>query len=280
MKKISKIFFLIALPALTIWSCKKDENKIYFEGGTAPVLSSSVSGTIALSNANKDNEAVKLSWTNPAYQFTTGISSQDVTYQLEIDTTGANFTSLKRQIISVSKNLSISFTQNQFNNYLLNQLQLTPVDTHNLEIRVTSFLANSSEPLSSNVLKFTVAPYTIPPAVTPPSSGALFITGNATPGNWQCACGEPELLSQKFTQMSPTLYVLPSIALSGGNSYTFIPVYGSWGVKYSIKTKNDPAEIYGGDFQVGGADILAPPVSGNYKIEVDFQRGKFTVTKL
>ena len=79
--------------------------------------------------------------------------------------------------------------------------------------------------------------------------------------------------------MSATFYTI-NIPLIGGNSYTFLPTYGSWNDKYSIAVKNDPSEINGGDFQWQGNDILAPPASGNYKIDVDFQRGKFTVTKL
>lgn len=260
-------------------SCKKDEHKIFFDGGTNPVLTSSVTTTnLPLSFDNKDNTALTLSWTNPNYKFTTGISSQDVSYQIEIDTAGSNFTSPKRQIISVSKDLSLSMTQSVLNDYLLNQLQLVPAVEHQLEIRVTSFLKNSSEPLSSNVLKYAVTPYAIPPKVAIPASGKLFITGDATPGNWQCACGEAPLLSQQFTQISPTLYEI-TIALTGGKSYTFIPVYGDWAVKYSIAVKNDPNEVNGGDFQLGGNDILAPAASGTYKIEVDFQRGKFSVTK-
>lgn len=266
--------------AASIASCKKDEHKIYFDGGTSPVLTSSVtSDTLPLAYINLNNVALTLSWTNPDYKFTTGISSQDVNYQIEIDTSGSNFTSSKRQTISVNKDLSLSIMQGQMNDYLLNQLQLTPGTPHNLEIRATSFLKNSSEPLMSNVLKYVVIPYSIPPKIAPPASGELFITGNATPGNWQCACGEAPLLSQKFTQLSPTLYEI-TIALTGGNSYTFIPVYGNWNIKYSIAIKNDPNEVNGGDFIVGGNDILAPAASGNYKIDVDFQRGKFTVTKL
>ena len=276
----NRLLILLSLFTIILFSCKKDENKIFYEGGTAPVLTASVNTNIPLSFDNKDKEGTKLSWTNPNYQFTTGISSQDVNYLIEIDTTGSDFSNPQRQSITVSKDLSKTFTQNEFNDFLLNQLVLKPGMSHHIEIRITSSLAGDNAKLASNVLKLTATPYAIPPKVTPPASGTLYITGDATPGNWQCACGEPELTSQKFTQVSPTLYVLPSIALTGGKSYTFVPVYGSWSIKYSIKKKNDPALVNGGDFQVGGEDILAPAASGNYKIEVDFQRGKFTVTKL
>lgn len=279
MKKIINQLFFLSLLVAVFASCKKAENKIYYKGGTAPALTASQTGTIPLSFTTKDQEAVKLSWTNPNYQFTTGISSQNVTYQIEIDTTGSNFTNPSRKVISISSDLSLSISQNDFNDYLLNQLSLAAGMPHNIEIRVTSYLTNNSAPLASNVLKFTVTPYAIPPKVTPPSSGKLYITGSATPGNWMGG-GDPELVSQKFTQVSPTDYVLPSIALNGGGSYLFVPVYGNWNNKYGGGGSNNTNNVYGDDFKPGGGDLLAPPASGNYKIEVDFQRGKFTVTKL
>src|SRR5215471_5762195 len=115
-----KIF--ISLSSLIfLWSCEKEENKVFYEGGTAPVLAANKSGTIPLSFASKDQEAVKLSWSNPDYKFTTGVSSQSVTYQMEIDTTGANFTNPQRKVLSISNNLALSISQNDLNDYLLNQ---------------------------------------------------------------------------------------------------------------------------------------------------------------
>jgi len=278
MKNIIKLLFGTLLMAVTFLSCKKDENQIFYEGGTSPVLSAS-GATIPLSFANSNNEATKLSWTNPDYQFTTGISSHDVNYLIEIDTTGANFTNPNRQSITISKELSRSFTQGEFNGYLLNQLQLVPGVPHNIQIRVTSSLINGSVPLKSNILSFAVTPISIPPVVTPPASGKLYITGSATPGNWMGG-GDPELVSQRFTKLSNTLYELPSIALNGGGSYLFVPLYGDWNNKYGGVGANNTNNVNGDDFKPNGGDLLAPATSGNYKIQVDFQRGKFIVIKL
>lgn len=119
MKKISKFILLSGLIATIIVSCKKDENRIHFEGGTPPALSSSITGNIPLSFVNKDNVALKLMWTDPDYKFTTGLSSQDVSYLIEIDTTGASFTNPKRQTVSVSKEMSKTFTQGELNDFCL-----------------------------------------------------------------------------------------------------------------------------------------------------------------
>ncbi len=280
MKKLVKLFAGALLILTGFASCEKEENKNYFEGGTAPVLTASVTGTIPLSFINKDNEAVKFTWTNPNYQFTTGISSQDVSYLVEIDTAGKNFTSANRVQFAISQSMLRSFTQSDFNDLLLNQLVLVPARTYNIEIRITSTLVNKSVPLTSNTLKFAVTPYAIPPKVAPPASGQLFIVGNATPGGDATGWNNPvPTPSQQFTKVSTTVYEL-TVALNAGKSYLFLPVNGSWTDKYGAIGGNGSNNVNGDDFRDGGGDLLSPAVGGNYKIQVDFQRGKFTVTKL
>lgn len=281
MKNILKLFTLSSLLIMLLWSCKKDEYKDYYLGGKPPVLSAitNTSGdSVKLNYADSSKVGLNLLWTNPNYEFTTGINSQDVNYQIEIDTAGGDFKSAAKKVISVSSDLSYAITEAELNDAMLNQLGLKDSVAHQLEIRVISTIGTSSAvPLISNVFSCSAVPYAIPPKVMPPASGELFITGDATPAGWMGA-GDPPLKSQQFEQVSPTLYEIV-INLKGGASYTFVPVYGNWNSKYSIKVKNDPDEIYGGDFQVNGDDILAPPASGKYKITVDFQRGKFTVVQ-
>lgn len=274
MKKILNILFFSSILALFFGACKKDEYKNYFEGSTAPVLSTTAN-TVKLSYATASEEAVKFTWTNPNYVFTTGVSSQSVNYVLEIDTTGANFTNPNKKSISISQELSLSLTVAEFNDYLLNQLVLKPGMNHNLDVRVKASLANGAVPVYSNVLKLTATPYSIPPKVAVPGSGKLYLVGSASPGGWNNPVPVP---SQEFTKVSETLYEL-TIALSGGNSYLFLPVNGDWGVKYGAMGANNSNNPDGDDFKPGGGDMLAPSTSGTYKIVVDFQRGKFSVTK-
>ena len=275
MKNIFKLSLLsFLLPAL-MWSCKKDENKDYFQGGTPPVLMASATA-INLSFANAANEALKLSWTNPNYQFSTGISSQNVSYIIEIDTTGANFTNPQKLSVAISNDLSTSFTVSQMNDYLLNQLVLKPGIVHNLDIRVKSGLANNTVTLSSNVIKATATPYAIPPKVVPPSTGNLYLVGSATAGGWNNPVPVP---TQQFTQISPTLYEI-TISLTGGQEYLLLPLNGDWGHKYAVPDKTVAGLSSGGDFGFDKSDNFpGPATTGTYKIQVDFQRGKFTVTK-
>lgn len=189
MKKIVKDLVGFILITLTMMSCSKQENKDYLLGSTAPVLTASFNPD-NLSFANADNTALTLSWTNPNYKFSTGNSSQDVTYLVEIDTSGSNFTNPQRQSITVSRDLGESFSGSQLNTYLLNEL-LTPGVPHNLEIRVTASLVNSTAALTSNVVKLTATPYSIPPKVPPPSSGNLYLVEALPPEDGTTPCPHP-----------------------------------------------------------------------------------------
>ncbi|MEO6734311.1 MAG: SusE domain-containing protein [Ferruginibacter sp.] len=276
MKKISQLLCLALLLITVLSSCKKDENRVIFNKGTAPVLSSSIAATIPLAFLNASKEAINLTWTNPEYQFNTGVSSYDVSYQVEIDTTGANFTNPDKKTISISKDLGISISQNDFNDYLLNQLKLVPAMSHNIEMRVKSFLIGNTGILYSNILKFKATPYAIPPKIDPPSTGQLFIVGDATNGGWNNPVPMP---AQQFTKKD-ALHFEITLALNGGKEYLFLPLNGDWGHKYACKKKADQSPN-GGDFGLDlGDNFPGPAASGNYKIEVDFQRGKYTVTKL
>jgi hypothetical protein len=274
MKKIIKNLAGFLFIAIAIASCKKEETKDYLLNSTAPVLTSSFNAA-NLSFANSGNAALTLSWTNPNYQFSTGASSQDVSYLIEIDTTGSNFTNPGRQSISVTKDLGATFTGSQFNNYLLNEL-LAPAVPHNIEIRITASLTNSAAPLISNVIKLTATPYAIPPAVAPPTTGDLYLVGSATADGWNNPVPVP---TQQFTQVSPTLYTI-TIPLIGGQEYLLLPLNGDWTHKYAVPDKTVAGLSNGGDFGFDKSDnIPGPATSGTYKITVNFQTGKFSVTQ-
>ena len=274
-----KNIFRYLLPAfaaiLVFQSCEKDEDKIVFEGGTAPVLTASASGPMVLNRNDANNLALRLNWTNPGYKFSTGISSQNVTYTLQIDTTGANFTNPSRQEISISNDLSKEFTVKDWNS-IFSKMNLLENIPHNIEYRIKAVLGDGSVPLFSNLMKMVVTPY-LYVAVEIPASGKLYITGSATPASWM-GDNAPELLSQKFTQVNNTLYEIV-INLSANNSFLFVPVYGNWSTKYGFDGDGNKNNVNGDNFKLAGNDIKAPSTSGSYKVTVNFKTGKYTVAK-
>lgn len=275
MKNIIRKTLYAACAALLLMvvSCEKEENKIYYEEGTAPVLSSASPTIPTLSVATKDQQALALSWTNPNYTFTTGVSSQDVSYLLQMDKAGNNFTGSTKQEIAISKELSTSMTVAEFNGYLT-KMELEADKPYDIEMRVVSSIKNAVK-LSSNVIKFTgVVPYE-DFAILPPLSNELFIIGDATPAGWGQPVPEP---AQKLTTVKKGLYEI-TINLNGGKSYLFLPVNGSWDAKYGGTGANNTNNPDGDAFKAGGGDLKAPAADGSYKITVDFKIGKYKVVK-
>lgn len=274
MKLISPLLFFLFL-LFAIGSCKKDENKIYYEEGTAPVLTVSTNN-VRLEPGEETNTAIILNWTNPDYQFTTGLSSQDVTYTLEMDTLGANFNSSKKFTTVIAKDLSKTYTVGELNAILGNDmiLQLEPRRNYTLELRLISSIGSAVK-LASNVISLTTKPFAPPPKVALPSSGKLFLVGDASPGGWNNPVPVPD---QEFTKISNTVYEM-TIALNGGKSLLFLPVNGDWGDKYGWDGSNNNNNPDGDNLARGGGDIKVPAADGNYKITVNFQLGIFTVVK-
>ena len=274
---ITKLFF-ISVSLIFLASCSKDETIDTFNGGTAPVLSASVSGTIPLAVATQSNVSVIFSWTNPNYQFATGVSSQNVSYLLEIDTLGANFTNPNKLSISISSNLNYTYLDATLNSALSNQLNLAVGVKHTIQVRITSSISSTTSTatnLVSNVLQFNVTPWAPPPVVAPPASGTLFITGSATPKGWMVGGTPSSVSGQQLTQVTPLLYKI-TLPLTGGQQFLIVPVAGDWSNKYA--TSNASSNPSGDSFSYNAANNFnGPTTSGTYTITFNFQTGKYTI---
>ena len=283
MKHIFQLLFSSVF-IFAITSCEKAENKIFFEGGTPPQLAASTT-TVVLEPGLESNLALVLNWTNPDYKFTTGMSSQDVTYTLEMDT-AANFSGVNKVTTVIAKDTKKEYTVGELNNILGNTmvLQLDPRKEVTIHARVTSSISVSgggaAGRLTSNVVSFKTTPFAPPPKVAPPTTGHLYLVGDATPGDWANPVPVP---SQEFSKVSNTMYEI-TVPLTGGKHYLFLPLNGDWGNKYAChdKTTQSPA---GGNFGYNGNDSFwnddmpGPTGDGDYKITVDFQLGKYSVVK-
>lgn len=271
MKNFIKLLFGTIFAAVIIMSCKKDENQVFFQGGTNPVLTVSSTANLFLDSTKKNTTALTFSWTNPNYQFNTGISSQDVSYILQVDTTGSNFTNPLIQESAIAKDLNAAFTVKQINTFL-NKLLMARDIPHNIEFRIKSTI-NGAVPLYSNVVKIVITPY-LDVAVPLPPTGDLYITGDGTPSSWT---NNPPS-AQKCTKLSLTEYTI-TMSFVSGKFYKFLSTLNQWQPQYGGKEAN------GGDFSAnmgGGSDpdaIPTPSVAGNYKITLNFVTGKYTVVK-
>jgi starch-binding outer membrane protein SusE/F len=274
---INKFSLLLVIAAF--FACEKVENKVYFDGGTLPVLTANTAA-VNLQPGIETNAAITFTWTNPDYKFTNGISSLDVTYTLQIDTLGGNFASSKKFEDSWAKELSKTYTVAELNGIMGNTmlLPINPRRNFTFQARIIASIGDSrAYPLTSNVITFTASPFTPPPKVEVPTNGTLWIVGSATFGSWDNPQKAPYDVLQKFTRVSNTLYQL-TVALPGGGNYKLIQIPGDWGSQYRFLSGTWSS----GTFEKRDADPGwdGPPSAGTYKITVDFQLGTYSVVKL
>lgn len=281
MKSMNKIVSVFLITA-TLISCKKDEHKVIFENAVPPVLTASSTADIALDNNQKDAVALSFNWTNPGYRFNTGISSQNVTYTLQVDTLGSNFTTNRNiQEMAIANELGVTLTVKELNT-LLSKMELKAGKPYNTEIRVKSALINNSLPLYSNVIKIKITPY-LDFAVEPPGTAAnnytdgnLWVTGDCFPSpDWANPLPSPYDASLKFTKVDIMHYeLIVDFDKTGG--YKLIQQPGVWSTQYHAITAGAALT---GTFEKKDADPqFASPGAGKYKIEVNFQTGKYKLT--
>ena len=250
-KYLNKLLVSVGLGLFLLSSCTKQETQIYYEGGNTPVLSASLSDTIPLIPSDSLNAAITFTYTNPNYLLSDGISSQNVTYSIQIDTVGSNFSNPALQTVTGNLNLSTPITVRDLNTLLAGKLGLAFGQNHKIQVRLVTSLGSKQAQLISNALSFNVTPYAPPPLITPPTTGTLFIVGSAVAGGWSNPIDPANLTAQQFTQVSPTEYKI-TIPLIGAGEYKLIAKSGSWGEQWSVATADDPAAIYGGSFISNG----------------------------
>jgi starch-binding outer membrane protein SusE/F len=274
MKNYLTTIVLIVFAAVWFTGCKKDENRNFFLGGKAPVFSANPTNVV-LDPLHEMDEAVRFTWTNPEYQFSTGLSSQDVQYALEFDV-NTSFTSANKYVTTISKELSKSYTVVDFNKILGNSM-LLPLDQDvTIYARVVSSLRYESSQngsIPSNVVTIKTKPYAPPPLVAVPSESNLWATGDAFNSGWQNPLSAPYDVEQKFTKLSNTKYEA-IVNFKGGGGYKLIQKQGEWSSQYH----RVDGDAFAGNFEKADAEPgFIGPAAGRYKITIDFQIGKFSV---
>lgn len=271
--KFSKSISIITsfFAGVLLLACESEENKVTFLGGTDPVLTVSSTTTLALSKTQENYTSLQFQWTNPMFQFSNGVNTQDVYYTLQIDTLGANFSNPKMVQLSYPRELATTFKVRDLNT-ALSGMELKDDVPHNFQFRIKATLGSSSASVYSNVVGITITTYL---DVVYPVPDKLFITGAATPAGWMGG-GDAPVAAQEFTKVNAYTFQITSLQINGTSPFLFVPVYGNWDKKYGFtgdKEKNNPN---GDTFRPDGSDFLSPATTKAYKITVNFKTGKFS----
>jgi starch-binding outer membrane protein SusE/F len=267
MKRSFSLLWVLFVLLTVIEGCDKKTDLPSYSSGTAPVLISSAT-TLAPTAADSLKKVLGLSWTNPKH------ASDSATYKyvIEIDSAGRNFSKAYTHTVTGAR--VDSFTAKELNTAMLNW-GFAFNTAYDVDVRVTSSYGNNNEQLRSNVIRLKMTPYKIPPKVALPVSGHLFIVGDATAGGWANPVPVP---SQELTKIDSVTWG-GIFTITGGKQYLLLPVNGDWTNKFSVANNTVSGLAAGGDFGYNLSDNFpGPATSGTYKLVVNFQTGKFTMT--
>jgi len=272
MKYLSNFIIAATGLCLVLTACDKRDSVPYYQSGSAPVLTSSVSA-VAAKPSDSLSKVISFSWTNPKY--TPDSIASPVKYVLQLDSSGRNFSRAVSIILTGS--LADTFTAKQVNDIALG-FGFAYNTAYNVDVRVIASFSNNNDQQISNTVKISVTPYVIPPKVKPPTTKELFLVGDATVGGWSNPVPVP---TQQFEMVDSVDYA-GVFQLSAGGSYLLLPLNGDWTNKYAVASSSVPAT--GGAFGYNGNDntyntnFTGPATAGLYEIWVNFQAGTFTVT--
>jgi hypothetical protein len=272
MKYLSKILVSLLILSILLVACKKEGDLPSYNDSKAPVLSASKT-IIAPAVSDSDNVVATLNWTDPLL----ATDSANKKYVIEVDSTGRNFA--KAVKMTVYGSLSKAFKGTELNNILLS-FGFNFNVAYGIDVRLTSSYANNNDIKVSNTIKLTATPYRVPPKVALPLSNRLYFVGDAsaTLNGW--TNNAPLPANRELTKLDETTWG-GILDLTGGGSYLLIHTQGQWG-KYSIKN-NPPNTADAGSFDSELPDNFQGNVNngaGTYKMVYDFQKGRYSLTKL
>jgi hypothetical protein len=277
MKLINKMLAIGMAAVLGLAACEKTPELPMHQNGKTPDLAASASSVAPLpSDSNKN--VLAFTWNNPYY----ATDSNRNRYIIQIDSAGRNFSKATNKEVIGIRNLSI--LGKELNAMLLGY-GFEFGKTYNMEARLISSYGNNNDRLITAPVAIKMTPYKVPPKVVLPTTGKLFIIGSATAitnptnGGWNNPVPTPV---QEFTRIDETTFG-GIFNLEGGGEYLILPLNGSWDAKYAVADGSLPGLNLGGDFGFNvnnshNSNFPGPAAAGWYKIILDFQKGKFTVT--
>lgn len=281
MKQSLKLLTAVSFMAFALNSCdKKDSLATPYVAGTAPALSSSVSGFTPVT-ADSSATIATFSWTSPSYD---RFPDSSILYLLQVDSAGKNF-SHPQVLASFTGSLSKNITGKTLNDILLNAMNYPATVPVDLEIRLLASKPNFNEQQTSNTVAFHYTPY-IPamPAVAPvpvtvmPVNNELYMVGDMTPGGWANPVPTP---SQKLTKTGNIYSVI--LHSNGTGQYLLLPVNGDWSHKYAVQTGDSPAlQGYFG-YNVSNnfnTNFNGPTQAGTYLFRYDVSTGAYYLVRV
>lgn len=180
--RFSKIVAAMALLAVSVTACKKDEVKTTAEFGAEPALSASTINAGVLTRATANNTAVTYTW-NP---YTIKLSdntpaASPVTYFVQLAKAGTNFAVVQEFVATSAASSSLAIITQKLNSALLG-LDFPFGQVARVDVRLKTFVAGNRETLYSATSNLSATPYDECVAPTVDTWGLVGPAGDGWPG--------------------------------------------------------------------------------------------------
>lgn len=251
MKIWFKHIFILSVCSLALFSCEKDEDRVYLNVGDSPELTASES-EVVLSSEQEAEDVITFTWTAPDYGFRAAVD-----YSLQFAVKGNDFANPVE--VSVGENRESTLTVRRLNT-VANQLGLTAGTASEIEVRVESNVASTVEPLYSSLITLTVTPYFA--IIEYPS---LFVLGSYQ--NWDLLTAGT-IASVNDDQVYEGYFYFPDAV----NKFKITPE-ASWDVAHGDAGDGTSGEIE----QSGGTDMVVNG-DGYYLLQVDLNENTWSAT--
>lgn len=179
MKAIDKILILCSFLAV-FTSCKKDLANYNIQSVDEKLALKADTTNLILDVTNPNGKAIKFTWTKGSNKGTNAA----ITYQFQLAKAGTNFQN--GLVINMERGVTnLEYTQDEFNNLLVNTLALPQAQEVQLEAKVIATVhADGQTPQVTEILKLKVKTYK-------PISKTLYLIGPASEGGWNADLATP-----------------------------------------------------------------------------------------
>lgn len=218
--------------ALSLWSCKKDENKTIATSGSAGTLKVSAS-SVVIDKSMLNTNVITFDFSAANFGYAAAVSNS-----IQMAPKGANFAAIQtKEVLLDANTYKKTYNGFDFNNMLLS-LNLPTTTNTDVEIRLKSSISTNLAPVYSNVISISARPF--------PLTAWIYV-----PGNYQ---GWNPATADSLVSVTGNGVYIGIIKFDGGN-FKITPAK-KWDVAYGSD---------GGDkISTKGGDISS--VSAGYKL--------------
>ncbi|MES2418031.1 MAG: SusE domain-containing protein [Bacteroidota bacterium] len=245
MKSIFLKSLALGFIALSLWSCKKDEDRTVASAGTGGSLKTSAT-SVVLDKSMLNTDVVTFNLTNADFGYKAA-----VTNVLQLAVKGTGFANPKEAILDANA-ASKAYKGLDFNNLLL-ALNLTTTANTDVEVRVKSSISTTLAAVYSNVVSISARPF--------PLTAWVYVPGNYQGWN-------PETADSLVSLTGNGVYT--GVIAFDGNNFKITPAK-KWDIAYG--------DAGGGKISTSGGDIssISP---GSKELVVDLNANTLTITPL